>query len=423
MHYMQASTGKEVAQNEDKYRVLAEHLGMKDGAAVIGYGMRGRGVFASRKLGLTGTETVFDVPLEGSVLCVPDAAPEAVAFVRKLYAQADLPVPLAAFAECTETNQVVRLAVLLQWQLRQSMQGRLYAATLPAKEEYANALLLPPEAILEFQDAKLQQKVMEVRAEAESWHMELLRSSHLQDWPHLIPELPDFLLLLTHVSTRTFVGRVGKGNVALMVPFGDLINHEFEPCCNFGLLPRKMHFEIYSRRCVSSGEELCISYGEQLTSYELQVRYGFIVPGNPNDSIDLPMNTEQQGAESSSGIGIDAKQLHQAATHLCATTYAKDSVAQRRVESAKATLKAARWLGAASPAEASAIAARAYKAHLGSFATTIEDDERLLNQGDLQGSLAAVVRFRLERKLLMRTALDLAVVTKDSYIDRVLNEE
>jgi hypothetical protein len=324
-------------------------------------------------------------------------------------------MPLAAFAECTETSQLVRLAVLLHWELRQGKQGRLYAATLPAREQYANALLLSPEAILEFQDTKLQQRVMEVRAEAEMWHVELLKNSHLQGQPHFLPDLPDFLLVLTHVSSRTFVGQIGrKGSVALMVPFCDLINHEFEPSCNFGLLPRKMHFEIYTRRLANSGEELCISYGEGLTNYQLQVRYGFIVPGNPNDRIHLPTHPEQQDAASSSGLGIDPQQLQKAAKHLCETTHVKDSVARSRVESAEATLKAARWCGAALPAEAAAMAASAYEAHLGSLATTIEDDERLLDQGGTQSPFAAAVRYRLERKLLMRAALDLAVAVRDS---------
>lgn len=411
---LQASNVSETKESGVEYKTLAEHLGVDLSKVAIGHGFRGRGLFASCSFPAFREEVVFKVPLTRSALCIPDSTPEAMEFARALYAESCLPNPLIEFAVCTETNQAVRLAVLLHWQSRHGLQRSLNAALLPNIDEYTNALLLSEDAISELQDTNLQQMIMDLRAEAESWHNELLRNLHLQTQPYLVPELPDFLLALSHVSSRTFSCRIGSGRVSLMVPIADLMNHDFDPCCNFTLLVRGKCLEVYTRQATKVGDELCISYGEELDNYQLQTRYGFIVPGNRNDSINLPCDLVQQCVAASSGMGIDTDQLCRSAKHLCATTYAQDAVGQRRIEAATATLKAACWSGAASPAEAAALAAIAYKAHLESFATTVNDDVDLLSQGS-KGSLAAAVRFRLERKLLTRAALDLVIATRDSY--------
>lgn len=85
-----------------------------------------------------------------------------------------------------------------------------------------------------------------------------------------------------------------------------------------------------------------------------------------------------------------------------------------RTLAAKAELEKMRFPGTSSGAEAAAAAALAYQAYLKSFATSIDEDEVLLKQYEGEfGPLAAAVRFRLERKLLIKAALDLALTTEE----------
>lgn len=47
-------------------------------------------------------------------------------------------------------------------------------------------------------------------------------------------------------------------------------------------------FEVFARLPLSAGAEAVISYGETLSNAELQERYGFVVPGNPNGETKKP---------------------------------------------------------------------------------------------------------------------------------------
>jgi len=302
---VRASSGDEALMNKEKYAAMPEQLGVVRNAAVVGFGIRGRGLFASRSLGALVVgglerggggdkkkgETVLDMPLEGNALCVAaNSDPAALAFASAQHASAHVPAPLAAFAARLDVPAAVRLAMLLHWEQQGGLYKSYYAEALPSREQYANALLLPPEAIPEFQDAKLEREIKEAREDAESSYSKLvLKDEQLQSEPSLIPDLPDFLLALTHVQTRAFDGEVGAGGaIGLMVPFCDLLNHEFDPNCNFELLPEEKYFKIQTRKSVPLDTELCISYGEDLDNYKLQVTYGFNLPGNRKDRVNLP---------------------------------------------------------------------------------------------------------------------------------------
>ena len=67
--------------------------------------------------------------------------------------------------------------------------------------------------------------------------------------------------------------------LGLIVPVADMMNHGFKPTINFRLAPSGATFEFFAVGQAKKGEELLISYGENLTNRELMLTYGFTAPG------------------------------------------------------------------------------------------------------------------------------------------------
>merc|ERR1711862_449863 len=93
-----------------------------------------------------------------------------------------------------------------------------------------------------------------------------------------------------------------------------------------------------------------ISYGEHLDNYNLQVKYGFSIPGNPNDRIHLSQDLVQQAVfehvnttwtTSGKKMRINAKNIRTAAEGLI--LLAEDCAMHNRVAVAERALEAVRW--------------------------------------------------------------------------------
>lgn len=82
--------------------------------------------------------------------------------------------------------------------------------------------------------------------------------------------------------------------LSLMVPQADLANHAFHPNAVYALKPTQGLFELRSCTPIAAGQPICITYGTDKTNAELMRDYGFIVPGNPNDRLDLSCTSLQQ---------------------------------------------------------------------------------------------------------------------------------
>jgi SET domain len=94
------------------------------------------------------------------------------------------------------------------------------------------------------------------------------------------------------VSSRAFC-LVGKAGLKLvcMVPGHDLANHSHESNIQFRMLESTSSNEpahaIVTTRPVARGEQLCLCYGKEKSNDILLESYGFIVPGNINDRLEL----------------------------------------------------------------------------------------------------------------------------------------
>ncbi|GIL93582.1 hypothetical protein Vretifemale_20992 [Volvox reticuliferus] len=85
--------------------------------------------------------------------------------------------------------------------------------------------------------------------------------------------------------------------LALCVPWACLLNHDPSPNATFKadlgqrtfqVMQRSSGFSFLAPKPLVPGEELCISYGEDLDNVQLAVKYGFCTKGNANDRLPMP---------------------------------------------------------------------------------------------------------------------------------------
>lgn len=89
---------------------------------------------------------------------------------------------------------------------------------------------------------------------------------------------------LAAVSSRAFRTK-GPTQPASMLPLIDMCNHSFTPNCE--VLPTSDGaLALFAKRGLEAGEPLVISYGA-LSNDFLFMDYGFVVPDNPHDTVQL----------------------------------------------------------------------------------------------------------------------------------------
>ncbi len=70
-----------------------------------------------------------------------------------------------------------------------------------------------------------------------------------------------------------------------MLPLIDLCNHSFQPNCEIRRV-QSGTVEMRTRHPVAAGQPLLLSYGD-LSNDFLLLDYGFLVDGNPHDTVQL----------------------------------------------------------------------------------------------------------------------------------------
>lgn len=105
---------------------------------------------------------------------------------------------------------------------------------------------------------------------------------------------------------------ITKKEINLILPLINIINHSFNNNCD--LIPtwdpiNKVSFVIIkANKDINLDEELSISYGDNLSNYELFLKYGFVEEENKNKFIEIPLacnNEEKNLIFESSAIDND----------------------------------------------------------------------------------------------------------------------
>lgn len=312
-----------------------------------------------------------------------------------------------------------RAGVLLHWAtLGPGRDDRLaaYESTLPAADDLAVGLLLTDAEAAELQDPDLFAKVSAARARADAVADQV--RDVLGDDPVNL-DVANLSLSLARACSRTF-GAL-DGALGLICPVADMMNHRFGPQCNFRLAASGDAFEFFSVGEAAAGEELHISYGEQLTNAELMLTYGFCVPGNPNEtlgvSIDAAAALRAKGDRGGEEDPKERRQLAAVADALRLETAAEATAylaAARRAVANSAATGGGGGIGGEeggsnsnSPALGAVEAADACEATMAAFATSAEQDAETLRAGAGGARAEAAVRYRLERKRLLMASMTL----------------
>ena len=312
-----------------------------------------------------------------------------------------------------------RAGVLLHWAtLGPGRDDRLaaYESTLPAADDLAVGLLLTDAEAAELQDPDLFAKVSAARARADAVADQV--RDVLGDDPVNL-DVANLSLSLARACSRTF-GAL-DGALGLICPVADMMNHRFGPQCNFRLAASGDAFEFFSVGEAAAGEELHISYGEQLTNAELMLTYGFCVPGNPNEtlgvSIDAAAALRAKGDRGGEEDPKERRQLAAVADALRLETAAEATAylaAARRAVANSAATGGGGGMGGEeggsnsnSPALGAVEAADACEATMAAFATSAEQDAETLRAGAGGARAEAAVRYRLERKRLLMASMTL----------------
>ncbi len=90
---------------------------------------------------------------------------------------------------------------------------------------------------------------------------------------------------LAVVTSRAFRTQ-GPSNPASMLPLIDMCNHSFAPNCAIAPMRAGGAAHLVAARNISAGEPLLLSYGNLENDF-LLMDYGFVVPGNPYDRVQL----------------------------------------------------------------------------------------------------------------------------------------
>jgi len=243
----------------------------------LGVGERGRGLFASAAA--REGDTLLRVGLRHALVVTTGGSRPLVEALLAARRSEGLPAELAALLGLHALPAPPRLAAALLWAT-----GRGGAAAPAADAVWtAAAALLPPDGFAVEAEAADESAAAEAAA---------LAASHA---PGLAAQLAargvaaaGWRWALACVASRTFGadawGRTGakEGLLGAFVPAADLLNHSFDPNCQFRLRADARVFEVFARRPLAAGEEACISYGEGLCNAQLRARYGFDVADNPN---------------------------------------------------------------------------------------------------------------------------------------------
>jgi hypothetical protein len=238
----------------------------------LGSGSVGRGLFVSADC--AAGATLLRVPLQHALVVTTGGSKPLVESLLRQKRSSGLPISLEALLSNAKLPASPRLAAALLWAT-----GR--GGTAPCDAAWAAALRLLPADGFTVPNASAEAVAEAVSlAHAHAPATELAqRSEACWAWA------------LSCVASRTFGAdawsRTGdrEGVLGTFVPLADLLNHAFNPSCDFRLRAEGQCFEVVSRRPLRCGEEARISYGEGLANDELASRYGFRMEGNPNGEV------------------------------------------------------------------------------------------------------------------------------------------
>ncbi|MBZ4333427.1 SET domain-containing histone-lysine N-methyltransferase [Corallococcus sp. AS-1-12] len=325
-------------------------------------------------------------------------------------------------AHAPDTREECYLAAfLLQEKEREDSVWRPYLDVLPRAFPH-----LP--LFFDAQELSLLQGSSALREVARWKEMLLARYATLAERvPGFTRFTPDAYLWAQHVLiSRTFGLTVAGKLTRCFVPVADMLNHRASPRLVWGNSEDGESFVLVAQEPVAAGEELHISYGTK-PSYRFLLSYGFVPEDNPDDTLVLYLGVSEDAEEAEGKRELLAlatppsrRRFEVPLQYGHASTVAMFSFLRVACANARELAQLAeeareeQGLGEVPPlsAETEERVFRALhdacEARLAGFETTLEEDERLLQEADLSRNARNCLLLRRGEKRLLHAYAGLA---------------
>nr|QPK41098.1 SET-9 [Sordaria fimicola]QPK41099.1 SET-9 [Sordaria fimicola]QPK41100.1 SET-9 [Sordaria fimicola] len=172
---------------------------------------------------------------------------------------------------------------------------RSHIAALPAS--YSSSILFAEDDLEACAGTSLYTITKQLEQSIEDDHRALVVRLFVQH-PDLFPldkfTVEDYKWALCTVWSRAMDFVLADGNsIRLLAPFADMLNHtsEVKQCHVYD--PSSGTLSVFAGKDYEAGDQVFINYGPVPNSRLLRL-YGFVIPGNPNDSYDLVLSTHPQ---------------------------------------------------------------------------------------------------------------------------------
>lgn len=418
---------------EDAFESLAGLICPQDIPVALGVTDLGRGLVATRDV--PAGECLLSLDCFSTLLVVDEPLRTGDAFGASVLSEwqslwMELPPLLANYLRSRRGDWFRRLVAWLLWlkQNNTSPVWDMYLQLLPNEAEMSSLMNYTPEERAELQLPHLIALAEKEREGIEGLHASLFSSTTGQlKALDLAPNVSDTLWAASMVNSRCFSDAAGRELLSLMVPLADMANHSIEPNAGYRLDPGAGTFSVTSTKAIPAGSEVLISYlGEKpaKSSAELMKDYGFVLPGNTNDTLSFTAAGQEQQQllrplellEASAAAVTAAEGSHEAATQKRRT--------QAVIKSLQPYVAQTGGLQGGSSQSQQALLRQLRQQcqeQLDSCATSIQEDEQLQGSAAAQGSvrLQAAIAVRLEHKRLLATAISVL----DSYEKQLTAKE
>ncbi|KAK3402314.1 hypothetical protein B0T20DRAFT_136626 [Sordaria brevicollis] len=172
---------------------------------------------------------------------------------------------------------------------------RSHVAALPTS--YSSSILFEEDELEVAAGTSLYTITKQLEQSIEDDHRSLLVRLFIQ-YPDLFPldkfGIDDYKWALCTVWSRAMDFVLPNGTpVRLLAPFADMLNHTSSVKQCHAYDPSTGNLSVLAGKDYQPGDQVFINYGPVSNSRLLRL-YGFVIPGNPNDSYDLVLSTHPQ---------------------------------------------------------------------------------------------------------------------------------
>jgi histone-lysine N-methyltransferase SETD3 len=220
------------------------------------------------------------------------------------------------------------------------------------------------------------------------------------------------------VASRSFSLRQGGRTIPCMAPFADMLNDGRPANIRWAMSADEQSFELHVARPIARGQELLTTYGSK-HNLQLLVQYGFVHEDNPHDEVILffVLPVEEPLTEQKQRL-LKLSSPHEPRTFTLPRKFDPQVVAEALsflrvahagaaelallLEAPDALARAQSMLSAENEQKAVCAFVAACEKRLADYATSLDEDEKLLREQKLSHNARSCVLLRRTEKQILQ---------------------